>query len=518
MMASSNSSAESQMPLPDQMARLAVGKSTGVLVAAAESAQREIVFVKGEIRAARSDAEEEKLGMWLVARELISEDDRALTLLSQGGTDSPPLGHLLVTRGSLEQGDLERELQELTLTIIRRAAAQVPSDSQFQEGRSTDQPDTLPDLFTAQIVLIAARAMEDVQAKRDALGSLERIVVPANELQHILDDYKLSPTEGFLLSRLDGTQTISSLIQMSGLPEEQAISTLYPMLVSGVVQMGDKHEKSSPPRAEPSGARGAQPPGQIEEEALSDRQQQDRQNVTRIAEEVARIDHYRALGLRTGAPGEEIEQAWSKMKRRYDPARSSEPHLRDLETELQAIVDRAQEAHEILSSPRDRRRYDRILKDVEREREHLTGTGERGETDADARAAIVEANVKRAAELAREGELYLAIQLLEQACALDPRPAELIKLSRLLLRNPLWTNRALSYMRRAIQVDPEYVEAWLELAQFWHRRSNPERERKALEKALAARPDDPRASEMYRDLMGKRELERLLRRAQQSHR
>ena len=43
--------------------------------------------------------------------------------------------------------------------------------------------------------------------------------------------------------------------------------------------------------------------------------------------------------------------------------------------------------------------------------------------------------------------------------------------------------------------DPQCVEAWLELAEFWRRRRNPERERKALEKALAASPDDSRASE-----------------------
>ena len=68
---------------------------------------------------------------------------------------------------------------------------------------------------------------------------------------------------------------------------------------------------------------------------------------------------------------------------------------------------------------------------------------------------------------------------------------------------------------RAIEVDPEYVEAWLELALFWRRRRNQERERKALEKALAADPENPRAKQMYKELVGKRELERLLKRAQQ---
>mgnify|MGYP001814841323 CR=1 FL=1 len=505
---------EARRALPDVMAGLAAEKATGVLVATSDEVRREIVFVNGEIRAARSGAEEEKLGKWLVDRDRISEDDRALTLLSQGGSDSPPLGHLLVTRGCIEQESLEQELQELTLTIIRRAAAGIPDGAEFQEGRSTDQPDTLPDLFTSQIVLIAARALEDGQAKRVMIGSLDQIVWPPSDLDHILDDYNLTPTEGFLLSRLDGTRTVAKLIQLSALSEDQAITTLYPLLVSGVVHIGAAEATPEDPPAEV--AQRAQVVGQIDEEALSDRQQQDRRNVIRMAEEVARTDHYRALGLRPGAVPEDINEAWNKMQRRYDPKRSSEPHLRDLGPQLGAVLERAREAYEVLSTTRDRRRYDRVLKDVERERESLAGTRERSETDPAARSAIVEANVKRADELIKDGEPYLAIQLLEQACALDPRPTELIKLARLLLRNPLWTNRALGCMRRAIHIDPQCVEAWLELAEFWRRRRNPERERKALEKALAASPDDSRASEMYRDLMGKRELERLLRRVIQS--
>jgi tetratricopeptide (TPR) repeat protein len=503
-----------QPPLPDQMARLAADGSTGLLTATGDSVRREIVFVKGEIRAARSDAEDEKLGMWLVTREQISEDDRALTLLAQGTEDSQPLGHLLVSRGCLTADTLERELQALTLHIIQRAAGS-SSVTEFHAGRSSDQPDTLPDLFTSQIILIAARAVQDIQAKRAAVGSFDRVVSPSSDLHHMLDDYDLTPTEGVLLSRLDGTRKISNLIQLSALPEDQAVSTLYPLILSGVVRGGDDQSKKGD-TTDIAAARAVRAAEPIDEEQLTDRHRQDRQNIMRIAEEVTRIDHYRALGLRSEASSDDIVDAWRKIQRRYDPKRTEETHLRDLGPQLEAILERAREANEVLSSPRDRRRYDRILRDVERERESLATVGSRGATDAAARNAIVEANVKRADELVHDGELYLAIQLLEQACALDPRPNELIKLARLLLRNPLWTNRALSCMRRAIQVDPECVDAWLELAKFWRRRKNPERERKALEKALAADPEDPRPAQMYRDLVGKRELERLLRRTQQN--
>ncbi len=500
-------------PLPDRMASLAADHATGVLVTGSEGSRREIVFVNGEIRAARSDAEEEKLGLWLVAHEVISEDDRALTLLAQGSETGLPLGHLLVNRGSLDAEKLQRELQELTLTIIRRAAAQWPSEHEFQSGRSSEQPDTLPDLFTSQIILIAARAFQDATAKRAAVGSLDQTVWPSSGIEHLLQDYKLTPTEGFLLSRVDGARTIASLLQVAALPQEQAISTLYSLIISGVVKVGDRKTTPRPEEtAAPPLVRAAE---QVDESMLTDQQQQERRDIRRLADDVTKVDHYRALGLRPGATADDIAKAWERLQQRYDPRRSSEPHLRDLGSRMQAVVERAREAYEVLSSARDRRRYDRVLRDVESDRDRLTKRDRGKDSDAiAARNAIVEANLKRADELIHDGELYLAIQLLEQACALDPRPTELVKLSRLLLRNPLWTNRALSCMRRAIQIDPQFVEAWIELALFWRRRRNPERERKALEKAIAADPDNTRGVQMYKELVGKRELERLLRRAQ----
>ena len=507
---------ETSAALPNHMAGLAKETATGVLAAATDRARREILFVNGEIRAARSSSEEEKLGMWLVDRGKISEDDRALSLLSQGGDNAPPLGHLLVTRGCLEQSTLEQELQELTLAIIRRSAAEPALFYEFLDGQNPDQPDTLPNLFTSQIILIAARACDDHKAKLAALGSLDQMVSRPREIEHLLQDYNLTPTEGFLISRLEGARTISNLFQVSALPDEQAIATLYPLLVAGVVILTEAETPTqSPAKKKKTEKPATDQPRPVDEETLGDIQRQERQNIRRLAEEARRIDHYGALGLRQGADRDEINRSLERIKERYSPELRKEAYLRDLKPELEAIHERAKEAHQVLSSWRDRERYDKILAEVEHEREELVETDGRVAADAGARSAIVEANVKRADELIREGEFYLAIQLLEHACKLEPRPRELVKLSQLLLRNPLWTNRALGCMRRAIEIDPDYIDAWLELALFWRRRRNQERERKALEKALGAEPDNPRAKQMYKELVGKRELERLLRRAQQ---
>ncbi len=125
---------------------------------------------------------------------------------------------------------------------------------------------------------------------------------------------------------------------------------------------------------------------------------------------------------------------------------------------------------------------------------------------------MVAANIKRADQLIATGETYLAIQLLEQACSMDPQPEELLKLAKLQMRNPLWIGRALDRLRIAVEVDPTFVQGWIEIANFWQARGHTERQRKALERAVGADPWSERAAEMYKKLVGGRELERLLRR------
>ena len=294
--------------LPDHMAMLAQRRDTGVLAALTESVRREVLWVNGEIRAARSSAEDEKLGMWLVDRGKISDDDRALSLLSQGGTDAPPLGHLLVTRGCLEQTTLEQELQELTLAIIRRAASDPARSYEFLEGENPNQPDTLPNLFTAQIILIAARACDDHKAKLAALGSLDRTVSRSRDIEHLLQDFNLTPTEGFLISRLESGRTISNLFQVSALPDEQAIATLYPLMVAGVVAIRELEQPAKPTSAAADRTEPDQP-RPVDESSLGDIQRQERQNIRRLAEEARQVDHYGALGLRPGADRDELNRA-----------------------------------------------------------------------------------------------------------------------------------------------------------------------------------------------------------------
>ncbi len=509
-------------PLPTLMAELAAARATGSLEAVTGTSTREILFTNGEIRAARSQLEEEKLGMWLVGRSKISEDDRALVLLAQGGGASPPFGHILVARGYISADELERELQELALTIIRRAAAAPRTTCRFVEGGGEGQLDTLPNVVTSQIILTAAREFSDIEAIRKVIGPPARRAVLSPSFKQMVEEVELTPTEGFLLSRLDAAKNIAELVRLSSLPEAQLYTTLYTLMLSGTVIIeGDGAPDVKPPDphddveievAIANDVRGEEATGDHGD--FNERQIEERKYIRKLSEAVTKVDHYKALGLQRTANPAEIKDGWTNIRERFSPEAADRPHLRDMVGHLERIVERGRAAYEVLSSHKARERYDRILKTVDAE-SHKIDSSKRGSVDPKARKELVEANLKRADELIRDNEFYLAIQLLERACALDPRPGELLKLARLLQRNPLWANRALACLRRAIEADPKHVDSWLELADFWRRRNHVERQRKSLERALAIQPDNEAANRMYKEIAGARELQRLLRRARQ---
>ena len=503
--------------LPSMMADLAKAEVTGALSTTADAAVREIMYTKGEIRAARSYVEEEKLGTWLVERGRITEDDRALMLLAQGGGGDQPFGKLLINKGYLTLEELDAELEQLALEIIRRAARASGSRLEFIDGGGEGQLDTLPNVVTAEVVQLAAREFQDVDAIRRFIGPPDQSVKISGSLNDMLEDVQLTPTEGFLLSRLDAAPDVAGLVRLSSLPEEQTYNTLYTLLLSGTVIVGDGSQTEPPaPAVEEKASREDQLEEKIEESGegefdFNERQLEERRYILKLSEEVTKIDHYRALNSTPDANPGEIKESWERIQSRFS-VENPVSHLRDMTAHLERIVERGRAAYEVLSHFRGRTRYDEILKSLAEENKPIEDA-EKAAINAEARKALVEANLKRADELIKEDEFYLAIQLLEQACVLEPRPEELLKLARLLQRNPLWVNRALACMRRAIEADPKSVEAWLELAEFWRRRNHAERQRKSLERVLAIDANHAQANKMYKSLAGNRELQRLLRRA-----
>lgn len=473
------------------MADLAEGK----LEVTSGDVCRSLWLEAGQVRAVTSTDEREKLGSWLVEQQILSVRDMALALVRQ--PEGVLFGKMLVEESLVDVETLGVELERLAVRIV---SALVVS-----EGRYSLQPAlrlaadaATMEMTTASLIMAAYRVIPEAQLPWNGLTP-DQYVWAAEDALLRYQGINLAPAEAYLVSRIDGTSTVVQLRRLVGLPQGTMERALLGLQAAGMVEL--RPTRAGRP-TEPIAV--AVPAAALGEESESQRftpeQQQEYERVIRLVDECRRQDFYRRLGLDRRASYEEIHRRYADMTRTFHPDRAREPHLRLLRRDLKEIALALKEAHETLSNSARRAEYDRRLAeqrpaatphvdDVKREQ---------------ARRELAAANLKRADELVRAGDVGMAVQLLDQAVRFDPQPRTLLTLARLEFRNPMWVQRGLDHLRRAVTIDPTFVDAWIELAQFWERRRQPAKQRHCLERALENDPNNEWVAAALKALVRKR--------------
>ena len=100
----------------------------------------------------------------------------------------------------------------------------------FEEGG--DPPPDVADTAgaTEALILEAVRRLRDVEAVRTALGDTDQCLVATASLA---DERTLTLTEGYLLSRIDGTTSARQVLQLVPLDPDETERTLLGLLLTG---------------------------------------------------------------------------------------------------------------------------------------------------------------------------------------------------------------------------------------------------------------------------------------------
>ncbi len=464
---------------PAVLRSLVSGLAEGRLDATTGEIRRSLWLEAGQVRAVTSTDEQEKLGSWLVEQQLLTARDMALALVRQ--PEGVLFGKMLVEEGLLDVETLRLELERLAVRIVS-ALVVAEGTYELQPALRLPADAATMDMTTASLIMAAYRVIPVEQLPLDGL-SPDQYVWAAEDALLRYQGVNLQPAEAYLVSRIDGTSTVVQLGRMAGVPKEVMNRTLLGLRAAGLVELRDTRAgRPSEPIAV------AVPPAALGDESVAQRftpeQQQEYERVIRLVDECRRQDFYRRLGLDRRATYEEIHRRYADMTRLFHPDRAREPHLRLVRQDLKEIALALKEAYETLSNSARRAEYDRRLA------EHRPAATPHVDDlkREQAKRELAAANVKRAEELVRAGDVGMAVQLLDQAVRFDPQPRTLLTLARLEFRNPMWVQRGLDHLRRAVTVDPTFVEAWIELARFWERRRQPAKQRHCLERALEHDP------------------------------
>jgi hypothetical protein len=224
--------------LPEFLKEVYVGQRTGLLhVTHGETTGVSFRSVNGEIVSGSSSGERGRLGESMVRRGLISRADleRALVVVTrQGRRLAPVLRELdLVDTPGLERA-LALHIREMLFTaLLWNEASLLFEDQELPEAPAEDL--TLR-CATAELILELVRRIPGPETVRQGLGNLDRPLVAGENPPFRVDRARLSPADGYLLSRADGEVSARSMIETAPLPVAAVERSLLGFLCTGVLQ------------------------------------------------------------------------------------------------------------------------------------------------------------------------------------------------------------------------------------------------------------------------------------------
>jgi tetratricopeptide (TPR) repeat protein len=495
--------------LPTLLQAIYVGRQTGVLHVSRDEARRSLYFRLGVLIHAGTNVRDERLGETLVSMGFLKTEDlkRATEVVVR---ENKRLGHALRDMGLLDQERVEVALTEHARVVLEKILSAHDGAYEFEpkpEDPAGGDEFTLR-LTTGEIVLDAVRRVEDPDVVRYALGDIDRILGLASDPSLRFQNITLTPTDGFVLSRVDGSLSAREVIQATPLEVEETQRSLFGLLCTGAVEY-----LSLPPKPKPAvrmpRARAAAPPPDPAAEPTPEQKARTAEMETRRTEILQTYDrlkgstHFDVLGIPRTANEAQVKAAYFNLAKRFHPDTRHDPALADLREKMDAIFIRLGHAFEVLRNPRTRLPYEATLPS------HSSGpTGDTPAMPVPAPDPALEArraaeNVRRAERLIDEAKYWDAIQLLEPAVpALGgaQRQRARIMLARALVKNPNWIHQAEEVLQAVVHDEPNHLEAHYELGLLYKERGLKSRALASFRRVLDLNPQHERTHEAIASL------------------
>jgi curved DNA-binding protein CbpA len=334
----------------------------------------------------------------------------------------------------------------------------------------------------------------------------------------------MTPADGFLLSRVDGTLTAREVLDLAPMEREAAERSLLALITKGVVAWTERSARKAPargtgPAPQPAGAQPTHAPPSADpapprqpDPAMDEERAERRREIENLHARLKTMNHFEALGVPRASSEKEVKAAYFSLARRFHPDTHSDPGLADLEDKIEAIFIRVGEAYEVLRNRDKRMSYESSLP---RARPAPGGTPAPAstpesaapfeaapepeaapETDPLQLAARVSGAFRMAAKLYQDQKYFDAIRLLEGN--LDVAQGPMRHRIRLLMaackaKNPAWAKDAEEDILAVLKEDPKQVQAQLQLGLLYKEKNLKTRAASMFRKVLELDPDNEAA-------------------------
>jgi hypothetical protein len=446
--------------IPEVLRDIYVGRLTGLLHFSAEDTQCALGFSRGRLVGAVSDDPELRFGESLVRDGMIGLS-QLVAAEDEIERQPQPLGQALVRLGFIDQNRLEDLLELYVREVLVHIFSWESGEYRFEEfpDKPTIAFDETHRLSTAQAIQEAVRGVLSQQAIHLALGDLDRTVILSTDPLLRFQKVALSPTDGFVLSRIDGVLTMREILDAISLPAEDVERALFALLCTGLIEL-------LPPQ---------QP---VDDDVKAVR--------TAVLEAHARLHtrtHFEVLGIKPDADTAEVRAAYYRLAKTFHPDVHHRPELADLRDKLDDVFARIAAAYDVLSHQQRRQDYESLLA---RTREPGTTTSE-GERDWSPERALEDAR-----QMIEAGRVWEAVGLLQGAVPhAEGRTRTQIRLlrARTLMRAPEHTRLAEEELKLITREAPDEPEGHYLLGKLYKQAGLTHRAASCYRRALELKPN-----------------------------
>jgi hypothetical protein len=322
----------------------------------------------------------------------------------------------------------------------------------------------------------------------------------------------LTPADGYVLSRADGEMTAREVLQVTPFSPEEAEKSLFCLLCTGVLEYKPAEaaprpapQPAPPPRPAPppvppqrSPAPPPPAPTPAAEEAARRGLSARRREVLEKFAGLKTKTHFEVLEIAPHESPDKVKDAYFRLAKRFHPdSHHREVVLEDIKDKLEAVFIRIGEAYDVLRNPRTRASYESNQKvRGASAAEPVTAAGPPAALDAGEQSRRDVDALRKAEKLVEQEKYWDVIQLLE---GVVPRLTGKLRqrgrmaLGRAYLKNPNWLKQGEELVREVVAEDPRHAAAYFLLGQVYKERGLKARAISMLRKAVELDPENQQA-------------------------
>ncbi|MEW6363619.1 MAG: DUF4388 domain-containing protein [Acidobacteriota bacterium] len=486
--------------LPEVYRKILGAKLSGKLRVTSGPIEKCVFFKHGGIVYATSNQPGDRLGEILVERGKITphEKETAVNLPMPGKR----IGETLVDMGKLQPSDVTDGLSRQVVRIVKSTFLLQEGNFYFSEDARPQQEVRVNELSTSDVIMDGIRTMVYKEEMRASLGNPMRPLKLTADAYRIAEQVTLKPTEGFVLSRIDGIAALSEISSLVPAEEIDTYKMLYGLRVLGFLVENPQRDKAADALKETEGQPAAKSRPSSSGDPDLDVAVADLEG---IYSKLSIINHHQLLGVPSNAPTNEVKKAYYRLAKTYHPDRYQAAEDKEIQRKAAAVFAKMTEAYEALLDARTRTAHDVRAKAAEAGSKESTMAERRDE-----KVAETESTDKSAAESYKKGiDLYNArkyaeaIEPLSQAVKQAPKNLEyVLALGRAQAKNPTTKKDAEKTFLRAVNIDKLNPLPYVEMGKYYKEIKMFEKAEALLQRALAMDDEHEEAQKELASLPG----------------